>query len=877
MPPVKDSKNILYQSSVYSEGNVTIGDSITNITVEKPIFSDLDFESYEEESFVAPRFSGKIVSQINAMRMGKLAVITGFFGFDKTNFTKHIAYKLYENFITSGKSIVVKEYQLGSDHYSVSNVIRQEKGNIIFILNNITPKDVNHNLNELRQAVQRSNGDEVIVLVNTNLPFKAWPGADQDYWFTVEADGLQFKGVLDAGLYNKVDLLKYLSNVTRSRGFIQEHRDALKETIEKVTPTDIKMPEQINLLLDLFQKNKTKEDKVILEMVQKTKKKEALVNQWFNALDEDKKLIALGMTLLDGLGDNQFFSLMQRFVHQAWKGYTEGLNTLDYADMTPLMHFFNFSGSEQPIIESKFQNQRYQTLRFVWDTHRRRVCAVLPIIVSIVNESVSGDFHDWDLFATYEKRVRLREVLSDALSDIGRLSPDSIEYTMLQLASHDNIGVQIVAARALAGWCESYEDPNDGKMSNQKENLLDLLDNWHSDTRFQSLIKLFRKNKDSQNSSTTYLRATISLTLGYASIYDEPNRLSVRQIDLLRNLLREKNELVVERNAQTLRLLLRHHTKQIGEKLFELNGVTDPLFPASSNSEQFSWYIANGLSDAQSDAPDAVEEILHDWIHYIKTKRPQKAHTSGALDYREKIIVVLCFTLYKIDYKRSKKINLEQAADALFELRSHEYHPYVRSLLLDVVLNLYERYFDQMEARHSNSIPKIDIDKEVKPIAQALQKRYLQERSEQSGGDYWWKIGDQYIDIWINFNDRPLTDIENVLYKWVSKSNNKSIIMIAAQSIIDISIVDSIERGHLAELLDKIKNKKKGNTVDLLPTYRDKPNTGMWLEITNWLTGNRDQRKILIEGIVKENKDNKHMTEPAVKIFRERLKTKLTL
>ena len=870
------SKNVINQSSVYAEGNVTIGDNITNVTVDRPVFSEISFEDYNEDEYVAPRFTGKIAGEILAMNKGKIGVVTAFYGFDKTSFTKHLAYKIQESYLSKGIDLKVKISFIASDYYSISSTIRTEKDSSIFILDNISPKDVNHNLEELRQAAHGPGGKDIIILVNTNQPMKSWPGANPDYWFIIEQEGLQFKGATDTGLYNRVDLLRYLIQATQLRGFTADYRDRLKEVLDKQIPAEIKAPEQIDLFLDLFSKNKTKDEKSILELVYKTKRKETLVSQWFNALEDEKQLVGLGMTLLDGLYDAQFFGVMERLIRNAWKEYNEGLVALDYADLLPLMHFFNFSSGENPVLESKFQNQRFQTLRSVWETHQRRITAILPALVNIIEESVSGNFQDWELYATYEKRVRLRKVLSDVLSDIGRLSPQSVEYSLAQLAANGNIGVQIVVARALAGWCESYEDLADKETHDRRKELFVLLNSWYTDSRLIALIKLFRQKKDlgengGQNTASTYIRSTIALTLGYVSVYDQPNKLAKDVLVLLRKLIKENNDLVVLNNAQTLRLLLRNHPKQVGERLFELDGVNDAIFTERSKCEQFALTIASGLSDAQLDYPEAVEEILNDWIHYIKTKRPQQAHTSGKLEYREIVIVTLCFTLSLLDYSKAVAFNVDRAAEVLFDLRGKEHHPFVRALLLEVILNLYKRFYNEMEARHSKSIPNVDIEREVKPIAEGMKEQYLKERSEQSGGDYWIKLGDYKMDTWVNEQERDLTDLEDMLDLWLNKSENDNIIMIAAQAFIELSKVDAWEREERDKLLENIKRQKNASTVTTIPIYTDKVSPGFWKELSNWLIGNRDQRKKIIDGIINKNPG---LTEAQIKIFRNRIKAK---
>jgi hypothetical protein len=870
------TKNTVIDSTIITEGEIHIGDNITQVTVEKPVFAEISFEEYDETEFVAPHFTGRIVREISTMRSGKLAVVTGFYGFDKSSFAKHLAFKISEDFIAAKhKAILVKECRITSDYSGIAGAIREEKNDCIFILNNISPKDVNHNLDELRAAAVRASGlQEIIILVSTSLPMKAWPSANSDYWFVVEENGLSFRGKLEpGGIYSRADLLRFLLQSCSRRGMAAEYKDRLKEVLDKIIPAEVKTPEQINLLLDLFFKNKTKDEKEILDMVGKTKKKETLVVQWFNALNDGQKLIALGMTLLDGVYEEQFFAILNRVIRSTWQEYDTGLTALDYADVSPLMHFFNFSGGENPCLESKFPNQRYQTLRAVWETHRRRVASVLPVVVEIVQESAANYFEDWELYANREKRVRLREVLSDVLSDIGRISPQTSEHALLQLAAHDNIGVQMVAAGALAAWRESYEDLASGKMLHREREFFQLLNQWYTDTKFRALVETFlqgRAKADNQNTATTYIRSTIVLALGYASVYDEPNHLSKEIFKLLAKLVHENNRTVVRRLAETLRLLLRSHPRQVGERLFPLDGVSAPLFGEYHDFDKYAPAIGSGLADAQKDFPDDVEEILQDWVAHINKKRPPQAHTSGTLDSREKVIIALCHTLGRLDYAYSKKFGIDRATTVLFELRNKEHHPKIRTLTLEVTLDIYERFFKEMEAGHSNKIPKIDIDKEVKPFAKRFAERYLLERDEQSGGDYWVQIGHYKIDTWVNADERPGTPVEIVLENWIN-SKNESIVMIAAQSYVEISRLDAEERQALENFLTKQKEEKTKGILPEILSYREKAKIGFLDELTHFFTGNLDTRKRAIKGILNENKD---LTEFEKKLLRQRLKIK---
>ncbi|MCB0629928.1 MAG: HEAT repeat domain-containing protein [Saprospiraceae bacterium] len=857
-------------SSIIAGRDAHVGDNITNVTVAKPVFSEINLEAYEGgDEYVSPRFTGQLVSIIQAMKGGKMIVLTGFYGFDKAGFTKHLAAALAEDYEGMGKELVARECQITSNFYDISSAIRENEDDCIFVLNNLIPKDVNHDLSKLQKAAQASS-HLIIILASTNLPLSAWKDPNADYWYRIDADGL-YHGTTQIvpGIYQKPKLLRHLTKACDQRG-LDDYKENLKIEFGKLIPTPINTPEQIALFLDLFAKSPKENEKKIAELVAKSSYNDKLLQKWFDSLPEDKELIALGMTLLNGMYADQFFVVMQTLGKDAWDSFRP-VSALDYNNLTTLLHFFSFTSGDSPTLEAKFPNQRFQTLQSIWPNYQRRIISALPVLVKLAIKSVSGEITSWELFGDRDKRIRLREVLGEIFSDLGRLSPQAVEPWLLQLAAHGNVGVQLVAARALAQWREPYEDPESGKTVNKEEALFSFLNKWHKESRKSgSRIMRFRRSvldeeDGSRNSMTAYVRATILLTLGYASVYDNTNSLNPEILELVIKFAKDRNQLVIRRLQDTLYLLIRNHPWQIGDKLFDLGGggkvIFNPLLPL----EEYAGAIAAGLADAYPESPADVEALLEDWYSYCNVNRPKYTNVEK-LEYREKILATVVLSYRFLPLKETLKLSLDHVADQIEDLRNKEHHPAIRSVLLDAILDLYAKYFTDMEARHSKKIPKMDIE-ERKRAAQYFRWEYLNQRKELAGGDYEVKFEGIRMESWREQEERPLTDIENTLVKWIG-SKNENIMRIALQSFIELSKVEAWEEQEVQNYLQEIEEKHKAKYKTELRTYDDSVRKGLWVSIRN-LFGGGNKIKDELMAIAKEDEE---MGELQVKILKEKFK-----
>lgn len=856
-------------SSIAAGGSVHIGDNMTSVTVAKPVFSEINLEAYDDDSYISPRFTGKLVGEIIGMRTGRMAVFTGFYGFDMVGFTKHLAFKIAEEFANAGEVISAKACFLNSDFSSIAVAIKENPEDCIFVLNNLTPKDVGHDLEKL-QKVAEHHLHKIIILASTNLPLSAWKNPHADYWFAIDQDGLYHTGVkLASDIYERNKLTLYLRKSCDKRKLFT-YKSKLTEVVEKLIPTEINTPEQLSLLLDLFAKKPTEDEKVIKNLVAQTKKKDNLLREWFDSLDDDKQLVALGMSLLDGVYDEQFFAIMQQLFEEAWASYSTSLIALDYSDLNSLLHFFSFTSGDRPALEGKFPYQRFQTLFNIWGNYRRRIAATFPIMVHLVAQSVNENIASLELYGDRDKRIRLRETIAQALSDVGRISPQTVEPWLLQLAAHGNIGVQLVAAKALAQWREKYEDPNIGHAVNKENELFELLYGWNEDSRrpnsrIAQLRKSLFKEESAVSSSaaSAYVRATILLTLGAASAYDNTNLLHPKILDLVKTFARDRNELVVRRLRDTLRLLVRNHPWQIGERLFDLGG-SSAIFNELSHLEDYADAIAMGLADAHVDFPGDVEGLLEDWLNFCEVERPKHLQTE-ILSFREKILATIIYTYMSLDL--SGLPLLDKAATDIENLRQKEHHPAIRQTLLYAILSFYEKYFSVMEARHSKKIPNMHAE-ERKQVALTFRTRYLAERDDAAGGDYEVRIEGFRIESWRNREDRPLTQVEKSLGEWVG-SSNENLMRIALQAFIEFSKIEAWEEEQVRQYLEGMSKAQNERTAFTPPKYDDSVRRGLMSTIWSTLFGGGNKIK---ENLLPMVREDENMGEPQLKILKEKLK-----
>ncbi|HEV7424364.1 MAG TPA: hypothetical protein VGO21_04205, partial [Candidatus Paceibacterota bacterium] len=367
----------------------------TKISRSKPEFSEINLEPYNRKNYLSPKFTSQLLTRIKEK---KLIIVGGSYGFDKGAFVRHMASLLVDELTR----VSAKEWFYSSDYYSVFSLMQEEKSKSIFVLNQIAPQNVNYNIAKLISiADDRSH----FILISTDSPVEAWKlpeNIQREYWFEIPSSDLYEDSAL-------TDLLCARLNKDREKikfefpgiNFTGDSEIAFSLPVKDIAHK-LQVPHKIELFHKLILQEReilTKEiiDQKLLSITKVTGGE--ILNQWFHSLNNNEKIIALGVLLFDGLYDDQFFSAIRYVVNDYWHLRDDKLRVLDYCDLESVLNFYKLEmiDENKRILKSKFPNQRIELLKTVWYSHRRHLILVLPTLVNMIRNSVNSSHSDWEL------------------------------------------------------------------------------------------------------------------------------------------------------------------------------------------------------------------------------------------------------------------------------------------------------------------------------------------------------------------------------------------------------------------------------------------------------------------------------------------------
>lgn len=198
-----------------------------------------------------------------------------------------------------------------------------------------------------------------------------------------------------------------------------------------------------------------------------------------------QQLLALGISFLNGLFEDQLFTALEKVFTEAWQKRDPSLVTLDYSDLDELRYnFFDFQENDFDIyervsnsfkvVETKlyktdirlinvvFVKNREQLFKVAWESHRRQIINGLEVLVNIVKDSVVPENYylpgNWNLYGTQTRREKLRRAVSntfcDIISNIGSASINALYNSLFELARDKENEVRNVAANILTNLYE---------------------------------------------------------------------------------------------------------------------------------------------------------------------------------------------------------------------------------------------------------------------------------------------------------------------------------------------------------------------------------------------------------------------------------------
>ncbi|MBK4731548.1 hypothetical protein JJD41_16990 [Oxynema sp. CENA135] len=470
--------------------------------------------------------------------------------------------------------------------------------------------------------------------------------------------------------------------------------------------------------------------------------KENFIQFYNKKLEYREKLICLGLTLFDGLAEDQFFAALEEVVARAWQKRDPSLKALDYCDIQNLYkEYFNFSDKQEQIqyiapfkvikpqihridvssVDIGNSELRIALFEAAWKRDskyslRRQVIAAISVLVVLVKESVTKSNFNWELYGDEEKSQNLRNAIARSLSDLGKVSISAIEAmqsALAQLGMNDDENIRDVAARAIATW---YAYPE------HKSKFFRTLESFYSlsSSLKKHYLEQARNNNSNQN-KTLYkdnLGATIALSIYYAVEYAEANCLNTELIDWILELSTSKNLTVLNTLLnKTIVTATAFHLKQLYENKIIHKLLNQGLY--------FSFFIGSGIAKSfYKNQYQTVHLIINQWYEdYCQAKLPQKNKKSknnidannDEVNVDEKALVI-AFTYSFIDYEIFDgvfNINFVSCLENLFQLLILNSDSRVRKNILTSTLftinknqEKFKKYLDAL----IENLPKSRID-----------------------------------------------------------------------------------------------------------------------------------------------------------------------
>lgn len=742
--------------------------------------------------YISPQPTPQFFEQV---RREHLIVFGGDLGTDKAELARHVAWYVQEQLQTEmvhhNGEISILEWTRQDSLLNLDLTFQEHTTSTIFVLTQVAPQDVRYDLSRVqRDATQYHH----YVVASTDTPLAAWKlSSAATYWPSLSAEMLytpnQLADVLIQGLEKNREALPLalrLDDFDPDRSFIG------KWMLRDVA-VQLRTPEKITVFVQLLCAHKTAINKSTLhELVEIAQDNEQVVKQWFHAiLSSREQMLALGLALFDGFFDDQFFTAFEQLVEHTWHRREPSLRGVDYCDLDNLRNFFNLVDSEAygTIIESRLSHLRLLILNVAWNSHRRQILASMPILSKLVEQSVARRSEDTDLYGSRDRRMKLRLVVGDTLSDIGVIAGNVVQGPLLRLAVDDDVAVQMVAARAMARWREF----------DHEKQLFETLQRWQAETRLIDIVDMLLPSKESQQREQlhAHIRATVALTVRYAALYDAPNTLADGLCHLIEELAKDHHPLVRHRfGIHTLPFLIQLHGARLRSILRDMT-----IYPDLSR------LIAASLAATYRRNATEVMQTLALW-HNECSKDDSVITNLNGENAREKLLATIAYVYGDIEYNNPGPLTADEAFIRLRMMLETEQHPLVRNAVVLAIAQQARKQFDVVEPLLRNVIAVVTKE-ERGQIVEILTAIYLDQREQLPGGDGSVTLNERHYPIWIIAEQRPQTSIEQAMTHWIKDPEHKTAQQIATQALVAfVKVLDAVERQRAAQIVEEQRQNK---------------------------------------------------------------------
>ncbi len=537
----------------------------------------------------------------------------------------------------------------------------------IFILPGLLPQHIDYDIQRLRKALHDTH--YAIVIVEEQTPWKQSQRED--------LRALYWKELSLNGIYTTQDLAMFLMTYVRGeQGILQRiiQKDARQnpliggQRIAQVV-SQLKTPERIEDFvrhLSVHARNGLVTSQHVQDSILAVQHNHNPLLEWYYRLREPRRqLLALAICFFDGLYEQQFFAAVDCLIDQAWRQRDTLWRAIDYDDLAPLERFYEFvpltSGGK--IIKTRSREQRRMLLTIVWERHRRSLVSALPVFYHCIKQSIEAPHTNIELYGSKELSAQIRSTLGDTLSDIGLQDTNIVAPFLLRLAIASQIGIQTVAARAIARWREH----------GAHQQAFDILTTWASPSITDAVTSIAEPIRSSTQECLVQLNETVALIVGYAGRVDSPNRMARVLIDILtRQMQGEESHILQYLASYTIPMLVPLHLRQIQMIVFEL--MTHEIVWAS---------LINCLLQAYSKQPYDVRDMVDQWCDRALALLTNAAYSQQ----REKwinVLICLCDIYSQLPHSAAEIRPLLGRMQYILEKVEH--HKYLRATALSILL-----------------------------------------------------------------------------------------------------------------------------------------------------------------------------------------------
>lgn len=456
-----------------------------------------------------------------------------------------------------------------------------ENATNIFLLPDIKPQHKLERIQEAAEAAKNNKKGNNYVIATTDIPRITWTGHQNDsIWWQISNE---------SPLYNPQGLLENLISRLRKKSLSEENISKVSQIVDENLETFASTKYFIQSL-STQNEQELSEEKIRKALDSAKKDREISLKEWFDSLESHEKLLALSLSLFDGLFTDQFFAAVEQIVSNVWQPRDSNLRALDYEDLQKLGNYFDYSEvtvydnkpkgfkfvctTDYPIeieisrIAISNPDDRFLLFKIAWISHRRQIINALKFIVQMVKESVNSENLNWELYGNFIRRKQFQNAISQTLSDIGLASTSAmneVKNPLLILASHYNFNIHNVAASAISKWYinnNMYKEISEKELSQNQQIFFGTLQQFWS-------IAIEKENTEQKPETwRDYIGATVALAISYTGATCAPDNLPNELLNWLEEVSESPSNIIRSYfGYHTLSFLVPLHLNQLHQYL----------------------------------------------------------------------------------------------------------------------------------------------------------------------------------------------------------------------------------------------------------------------------------------------------------------------